>query len=88
MLRVTSTMTSFFNPHPTIDIDFRERGGEGERETDIDVREKHQLSLILAPIGDRTLNLGMCPEIKPTTFWCTGQCSNHLNQLAKAMLTS
>ena len=56
-------------------IDFRERRRKREREEDINVREKHWF------VASR-----VCPnQIKPTAFWCAGQCSNQLRQTGQGM---
>ena len=47
-------------------IDFREKGREGEREKNIDVREKHQLPLTHAPTWDWNCNLDMYPDKNQT----------------------
>ena len=44
-------------------IDFRQKGREGERERNINVREKHgSAASSSAPGRDQTHNLGLCPE--------------------------
>ena len=53
-------------------IDFRHGGrkGEHDRERNMDVRNIYWLCLAYAPTGDRTCNLGMCPNwgINPWPF--------------------
>ena len=42
---------------------FKERGREGERERNTDVREKHQLvASCMLPTGDLACNPGVCPD--------------------------
>ena len=53
---------------------FRERGREGERERNTDVRENiDQLPLTHALTGDKTCNPGMCPDQelnkRPFVLW-------------------
>ena len=67
-------------------IDFRERRGERERNTD--VGQKHQ------SVASRTHPDGVKPttqvcaltEHRTCSIWCTGRCSNQLSHLARAQL--
>ena len=58
----------FLNPHEDIFIDFRQRGGEREREKYL--YDKHRLLPICTPTRNQTHNLGMCPdqESNPQSF--------------------
>ena len=70
---------SFFNPHPRhFLLLFRKRQEEAERERlrerNIDMRETLISCLLeLAPTGDRTHNLGACPDwesnLSPISLW-------------------
>ena len=80
MLKVS---TFFFNPHPRIRLLILEK--EKRREREITVREKY-LS-VASHTGDRTLNLGMCPDqesnLRP--FGARRRHSNQLSHPARAI---
>ena len=63
-------------------IDFREMM---ERETERDRETSDQLPPVHSPTGDRTCNLGMCPDWELANFWCTGQHSNQLSHPARTV---
>lgn len=57
--------------------DFRER--EREKETHQCMKETNGLPPICSPTGDRTQNLGMCPNQESNSqSWCTGRRSNQV----------
>ena len=58
-------------------IDYRE--GKGKKY--IDVRNIDGLLPICTLTGDRSCNLGVCPdwELNPQPLWCTAQQSNQLS---------
>lgn len=67
--------------------DFRERGRERGRNTD--VRDKHPIiCLICTPTGDWTRNFRCVPwlEIEPVTFWFMGWYSNQLSHIGQGFL--
>ena len=50
---------------PVFKFYFRERGRGGERERDINMREKHRSTVFhMHPDREQTHNLGMCPNCK------------------------
>ena len=63
-------------------------GGGRDRQTSVWERNICWLPLIYVLTGDRTRNLGVCPDwasnLQP--FWFTGRCSNQLSHLAMAPL--
>ena len=64
-------------------MDFREGGGEAEREGEERGREREKKR--------ETINMKekhLSERIKPTTFWCMGQCSNQLSHLARVRIFS